>query len=161
MSLEYIKIRCVEVGDCWEWGSPLSTPERRANPEVRVGKYKGSARRYAYIQARGEIRPKWVVVPNCGNPNCINPEHQSQMSKKQCVQKAAKAGKLAGSKPKRTASVRSRAKLTMEQAREIRGRTEPGYVLAAEYGVDRSMIHRIRNGQNWRDHSNPFAWLAA
>jgi hypothetical protein len=161
MSLQYIKIRCVEIGDCWEWASPLSKPERRANPEVRVGKYKGSARRYAYTQARGEIRPGWVVSPTCGNPYCINPEHQAQMTKRQCIQKAAKDGRLGGTKPKRTASVRSRAKLSLEIAREIRARHEPGYVLAEVYGVDRSLIHRIKNGTCWRDESNPFARLAA
>jgi hypothetical protein len=161
MSLEYIKIRCVEMGECWEWASHLSTPERRANPEVRVGDYKGSARRYAYTQARGEIRPGWIVAPNCGNPDCINPAHQAQMSKGQRIRKAAKAGRLGGSKPKRTASVRSRAKLSLEIAREIRARPEPSKVLAPVYGVDKSVIKRIRNGTYWRDEANPFAGLFA
>lgn len=53
------------------------------------------------------------------------------------------------------------AKLTLEQAREIRASEDTGPVLAERYGVNRSLIGSIRRGVAWRDYSDPFAGLGA
>lgn len=50
----------------------------------------------------------------------------------------------------------------MDKATEIRLRTEPAHVLAPIYGVDKSLIVRVRAGKAWRDlSSSPFAGLGA
>ena len=41
----------------------------------------------------------------------------------------------------------------------IRASTETERVLAAEYGVNRSVIGGIRRGDRWKDYASPFAGL--
>ena len=52
-------------------------------------------------------------------------------------------------------------KLDIDKAREIRMSTESGPVLAARYGVNRSLISRIKRGTDWKDYANPYAALGA
>ena len=49
----------------------------------------------------------------------------------------------------------------MEKAQEIRASDKPCHVLALVYGVDKSMVSRVRRGEAWRDYSSPFAGLGA
>jgi hypothetical protein len=150
----------VEVGECWEWATPLSGHKRRKNPEMRVDGEQVSARRYAFEQARGPIYGGWVLAPmKCNNPYCLNPAHQVQMTRRQRIVKAAEQGTMSGLSVKRIMSVRARGKLTIEKAREIRASTEPTKTLAARYGVDKSLIGRVRSGHDWRELSSPFAGL--
>ena len=55
----------------------------------------------------------------------------------------------------------NQAKLTAEQAREIRESLESGPVLALRYGVNKSLINNIKRGEAWRVYASPFAGLGA
>jgi hypothetical protein len=92
----------------------------------------------------------------------------AQYTIQQVAQKAAKAG--AFSRPDRCAKIAAgcqkstNAKLTKEQAAEIRVSSESQRALAAKYGVNKSMIARIKNGTAWRAHASGasvFSWYAA
>lgn len=50
----------------------------------------------------------------------------------------------------RHGTLRPRAKLTIEQVREIRASPEPTRVLAERFGVGKSAIRRIRSGRTWQ-----------
>jgi hypothetical protein len=42
-------------------------------------------------------------------------------------------------------------KITREIARQIRHDERPNRILAAQYGVDKSLVSRIKTGKLWRD----------
>jgi hypothetical protein len=161
MSLEQIKERCVEIGDCWEWSSPDISLKRKRNPEMRVDGKVTAVRRYAYGLAKNPAKGRLVVTPSCGNPYCLNPDHQKAVTHQRAMQDASKRGSLKGITAKKLAACRANAKISEEIAREIRSSHEPGHVLGAKYGIHKSMVNRIKQGKNWRDTSNPFAGLFA
>ena len=109
--------------------------------------------------------PRQPVAPTCGERACVNPAHLVRSSIRQVAQRAAKAG--AFSTPLRAARIAAgkrashQAKLTADQARQIRESLESGPVLALRYGVDKSMINNIKRGQAWRVYGSPFAGLGA
>ena len=143
--------RCEECGDCLLWRGSYTA---NGHPQVRaLGKVQ-LVRRVVYQLKRGPIQPGRVIVLKCGERGCVNPEHMAQYTIQQVAQKAAKSGSF--SRPDRCAKIargwqRSvNAKLTQEQAAEIRGSSETQRALAAKYGVSKSMIARIKNGTAWR-----------
>lgn len=156
--IEFVQLRCVEVGECWEWATPV-TIEGKRFPSMRLDGKVTNARRYAYEQARGPIKPGMVLSQNCGNPYCINPAHHVQVTKRAALQRAGKQGRMSQVSPTRIASVRARGKLSMEIAQEMRNSDEHPLVLAERYGVHKSTVYYVRRGKLWRDHSSPFAGL--
>jgi len=160
---EALRARCDEDGDCWIWRADRATEHGRRYPQLRIDRRTLNARRHIYEAFKGPLTPKLRAVPNCGNPYCVNPDHCKPMTEQQKAKKYAKAGSYSGAKKaaKIAAYKRLTSKLSMEIAQEIIARPEPAYVLAKVYGVDKSMVSRIRRGEAWRDYSSPFVGLGA
>ena len=161
-TLESLKARTVEIGDCWEWQGPYTYNGK--NPIVRHNNKAVTARRLA-LQLSGEkMREKTQVLPTCDNHRCINPEHLRQYSSSDCM-------KIQGAKGLMSDQVRSAkiaatkraqmAKLTMEQVREIRQRTTTIVQAAKKYGVHPSKISLILCHQIWKEYSTPWDGLGA
>lgn len=160
MTLAIIRARCEEVGDCWIWqratcatGYPIMTIARRCHLVRRIA-----------VEASGRaLKPRQPVGSRCGDKLCVNPDHLFPSTTAAIARKAARAG--AFSAPTRGAKIaqarRGTMKLTQEQVREIRASTESGPALALRYGVNRSLVQRIRSGNAWRDYASPFAGLLA
>ena len=118
--------------DCWEW-----TGGRLPKGYGYIGTGgRGTARVYAhrlsYELTQGTIPDGLVVDHLCGNPWCVNPEHLKAVDVRTNVRR------------QRT------SKLTDSLAAEIRASAESNRQLAKRYGVDRSVISRVRSGQAWR-----------
>ncbi len=151
--------RSDEVGDCWIWSQAASSGG------YPIMKMRGCgcvlARRLAAQLAGHELAPRQPVETTCGEKLCVNPDHCKPSTIKAIGKKAGKAG--AWSTPQRSAKIaaakRAKGKLTVEQAAEIRASSESGPVLAARYGVDKSMVNNIKRGTAWKDYSSPFAGL--
>lgn len=158
-SLDMIRARCTECGDCWEWERAIS------NGRYPTLRYKGrviNARRAVFEMSGGKLQPKSFVVVTCGNARCLNPEHLKQVTQKAHLTKVAALGAMGG--PVRSAKIaaakRARhGKITLDDARHIRASDEPVKVLAERYDLSKDRIYRIRRGQAWREYSNPFAGL--
>lgn len=160
--LERIRARCVEEGECWIWqgatvsGHPIMKPKGRSCTTVRrlVAEAKGTPPEH-----------RQPVVPACGEPLCVNPEHIKLTTVRAVARAAAKRG--AYSNPLRHARIaktrRERhSKLTWEQVRAVRASEEPARVWAERLGVNKSLIHRIRRGDCWREFgANPWAGMGA
>jgi ribosome-binding protein aMBF1 (putative translation factor) len=101
----------------------------------------------------------------CGTELCVCPEHIIQRSQKGHAKVMAKsaATRRAAKATDQYIARRNRpdTKLDVDKAREIRESLESGPVLAARFGVSRSLVNKIKRGEYWRDHSNPFAGLMA
>lgn len=162
MTLEMLKMRCRECGDCWEWISAAKTEHARRYPQIQMNKKTLNVRRVIYATAK-ELRPSLSVVPHCGNPYCVNPDHCKAVTEQQKCKRAAERGSFSTTqRAKKIADARRKSfsKLNEDQAREIRCSLESGPVLAQRYGVHRSLVTRIKRGGAWKEYvGNPFAGL--
>lgn len=152
-----------EYGDCWLWTGATNA---QGYPIIKwPGCTCATVRRVVLALDARPAGPRQPVVPTCGERACVNPAHLVRSSIRQVAQRAAKAG--AFSTPLRAARIAAgkrasnQAKLTAEQARQIRESHESGPVLALRYGVDKSMINNIKRGEAWRVYASPFAGLGA
>jgi hypothetical protein len=157
-----------QVGDCWEWtgavghtGHPIINLRQPIDGLPRKGCT--LVRRFVYMLAGHTLIPRKPIDCRCNNKLCVNPAHLFQSSSAKVAQKAAQAGAWKGEARARkiSAKKRAKAKINFEIASEIRLSPESGPVLAARYGVDKSLVNNIKRGTIWRDYSTPFAGLGA
>lgn len=173
-SLKDIKARCIEVGECWEWQGAFSNSRSPAatiptqyphQPGVRARRV--GAHVLAWEAANMKSSGSMMVYRTCFNKTCCNPAHLRRGTSAQMSEFLAKNGKCKR-KPSAIASItrakrQTQAKLSMDQAREIRASTEGVVALADRYGVNKSLISRIKAGKAWRESvvtSSVFSWGA-
>jgi len=121
-------------------------------------------RRTVFLLDGGELKCRQPLQMVCEEKACINPAHMRATS-------WSAVGKTAAKKPgawkgitrrQRIADARrGKMKLTMDQAREIRNSDESGPVLALRYGIDKSMVNRIKVGKAWVELNNPYLALVS
>lgn len=132
---------------CWEWTGATNEKGYGIIGKGRRGEGNMKASRVSYLLHHGELPSDRAVCHTCDNPPCTNPNHlylgtllENNDDKKAKGRQAR--GAVVGS-----------AKLTAEQVAEIRRRYQPRivsqYALAREFGVSRSAIGFIVNGQRW------------
>ena len=167
VTAEYMRMRCRECADCLEWISTARSHHARKHPLIKFEGKVQLVRRVMYTLSGRTIQPGRVVLADCGNEYCVNPEHQVQLYESQKCQRAAAAG--AFSRPGRRAAIAAarrasgKLKLTIKAAREIRNSSETELVLAARYGISRTTVGHIKRGRLWKEYgaANPFAGLMA
>jgi hypothetical protein len=151
-----LKERTIEDGDCWEWQGYCAN----GTPSVfHAGKM--IAVRRLFTQLLGNTVREGYYVPKCGNGLCVNPDHTTYNDPKQHMKKA---NRKALKSPTRRLKIQihkraTNAKLTQEMADEIRCSEGPSRIIAEKYGVNKSVVCRIRAGKAWVNLSNPFAGL--
>lgn len=145
----------VEDGGCLIWTGRLSCTNG-------VPKLKDKSMRREYWQAtRGPVPKGKYLSVSCENKRCL--EHlilstKAEISARQNADTRIKAMKRASS----AKAARSRAKLSMEIAREIRASKASIYEEAKKWNVNPSLIARIRRHEAWREdiaQASPFAGL--
>lgn len=119
-------------------------------------------RRRMYEMTTGPLETRVPIATSCDEKLCINPDHLKKSTVSAVAAKAGARGAWSGKARSAKIAATKRAKsskITIHDAREIRLSVEPGPVLAARYGVNRSVINGIKAGTRWRDYSSPFAGL--
>jgi len=151
-----LKERTIEDGDCWEWQGYCAN----GTPSVfHAGKMIAVRRLFTELLG-GKLRDGYYVA-KCGNGLCVNPDHTTYNDPKQHMKKG---NRKALQSPTRRLKIQiykraTNAKLTQEMADEIRSSEGPSRVIAQKYGVNRSVVCRIRTGKAWVNLQNPFAGL--
>lgn len=144
-TLDDVRARCEEVGDCWEWQRAINS-ERV--PQVHCNGMPRPARRVAWEMVNGPV-PTGMVVTNrhsCKNFRCVNPAHSKAVAAKvvltanlQGANNAARKAKIAATKRKQmgvgadvVAAVRADASATKASD------------LAIDLGVSEATIYKLR-----------------
>jgi hypothetical protein len=89
------------------------------------------AHRVLYEEQKGPIPEGLTLDHLCRNRACVNPAHLEPVTNAENARRGANA------------------KLTAEQAAEIRQSVEPVRVLTGRFGVSRSTVYMIRQGKRW------------
>ena len=157
----YIYAPCKEDGDCWIWQKGRSGNGTPTLHPPGGGRQIG-ARRYLAAGLGLSIEDRFVTT-TCRNKLCMAPEHllvvtRSKLGKLNHAH-TGYASNIARCK-KISDTKRSRyAKLTLEQAIDIRQSSEILEVSAQRYSISKATAQRIRAGEAWKDYSSPFAGL--
>ena len=105
--------------------------------------------RAVYENKHGWIPKGMVVMHNCDNPSCINPEHLSlgyQSDNMKDMYNKGRGNNLAGSK-------HGMAKIQEADVVKIKQRLSDGDTcvsIAKDYGVSEGTIRNIKKGRNWK-----------
>jgi len=153
---EILSLKATEDGDCLIWNGRLS----KSCGHPKYGDM--VMRREVWKARKGPLKAGQLVTTTCGNPKCL--EHLAITNKSEVARRSNADPRVKASKRVSAAIVaRARAtKLSMEKAREIRLSDESDTALAKAYGVDHSMISKVRKNRAWvESFSSPFAGLMA
>jgi hypothetical protein len=129
---------------CWLW---IAGRFAQGYALIAVHRQAKKAHRIAWELFRGPIPPGMLVCHTCDIMHCVNPEHlflgTHLDNTRDMIAKGRHRFGMAGER-------NPRAKLTLDQVREIRSSSENQYVLAERYGVTQSNISIIQSGVNWK-----------
>jgi hypothetical protein len=135
--------RVDKSGDCWLWTGTVSGRYGM----VKYHKQKWKSHRLSWFLHNGEITDGLHVLHKCDIPLCVNPEHlflgTHQDNMRDMAIKGRRKNKAFGEK-------HGRAKLTEDQAKEIKTSSLGKRALAKIYGIGATTVQHIRNNQNWR-----------
>lgn len=136
------------TGDCWLWRGRIARGGYGHFDFEHRAQY---AHRLAYRFAIGGIADGLDILHSCDNPACVNPAHLragTHTENMHDMETRGRARKLRGND-------HPRAKLTANQAQDIRTRYGAGGVMlreiAADYGVHLSLISLIVRNKIWKD----------
>lgn len=153
--LKALELNTHEDGGCLIWHGRCSCS--RGHP-----KYGDLVMRREVWQMKNRpLKPGELVTVTCENKLCL--EHLALTTKSEAGKKANADPRIIAIKRKRSmlfARSSPTAKLSMEKARAIRASTENDHAEAKKYGVDHSLISKVRRNKAWVEaETNPFAGL--
>lgn len=157
-TLDTIRERTVEEGNCWLWlaGTSHGTPALRHDGKIM------QVRRYIFTHLLGRETHGRLVSMSCDNLTCVHPDHIVLQTRTQLQQRTAKRTKY-GLNPARKAKIakakQKQSPLTPERVREIRQMEGSMRSIARQTGIHFSVVRHICNGTSWREATNPFSGL--
>lgn len=104
------------------------------------------AHRVAWERAHGPIPVGLCVCHCCDNRACINPDHLFLGTQADNVADMIAKGRARPLKGMNN----GRAKLTEEQASQVRAATGKLHQIAARFGIGLSQVSEIKRGKGWR-----------
>ena len=131
--------------ECWNW---LAGHTVTGYAEFSRNNQMLRANRVSYELHHGRIPPGLDVCHTCDNRSCVNPAHLFLGTRSDNMKDAVKKGRARGLIP--SGESHPSARLTAQQAREIRNFTEDALVVAARYGITRIHVYQIRLGLKWK-----------
>jgi hypothetical protein len=160
-TLDSLKARTIEEGDCWLWQGYLQNNTPQVASYKNGGKRMVSVRKLIRELETGRQQPKGHYSNTCGECSCVNPDHtiwrSNHMHMRSMGRGRGSVTKAAKLREYRVST--GQVKLSESKAQEIRLSDDSGPVLAERYGVSRGLINRIKRGRAWRVLSSPFAGL--
>jgi hypothetical protein len=136
------KVKKGAPDDCWPW---IAAHDQRGYGKLG---WKGENKRATHVSLflLHGAWPTQDVLHSCDNPPCVNPAHLREGTHLENMREAIERGRFGEQQG------RNFAKLTGEQAAEIRRRSTDGDALSAlavEFNVSLQTVWRIREGLTW------------
>ncbi|HEX2915595.1 MAG TPA: HNH endonuclease [Chloroflexia bacterium] len=136
--------KVLKTDGCWLWQA-YKHPKGYGYVGVE-GNRNDKAHRVAYRLTYGDFDRKLHVLHKCDNPPCVRPDHLFLGTNLDNIKDRMAKGRMTGLKGEKN----PRAKLTMDQAREIRAiKGISQEKIAQRYHVTQSLISKIKLKQNW------------
>lgn len=152
-TLDDLKSRCEEVGDCWEWQRGFQCHGR--TPSVNYLGVRMAARRLSLMLHTGLSLDGLLVMQTCGNKSCVNPDHLKSMTKEKAMSKLAAKSSTKARNAKIAATRRKQSPVTPAIANDIRTSTDCAETLSKLHGVSKSTVYQIRRGSR---HATSNVW---
>ena len=161
-TLQTLLDHTTEEGDCLLWDGYM----QNGVPMVYHDGQLVQVRKLVLVLSGAKLSGKYRTC-SCGDSRCVALDHIVQRTAKTHFTMMGKQVGLASSNTARIAKITKyrrdvMAKITQEQANEIRLSEETGPVLGARYGITKSQVSNIKAGRSWAqklDFGNPFAGL--
>jgi hypothetical protein len=129
------------VSECWHWTGAIENGYGR----FKIGgRRRCSAHRVAYALAFGRCPANLVVRHACDNSVCVAPHHLVLGTDTENIQDRCARGRTP------MGEAHARAILTDEQVRAIREDGRIARVIAAEFGVHKSTVAKIKTRRIWK-----------
>lgn len=132
-----------ERDGCWIWDGPIT--ETGYGHACYRGR-KERAHRLAYMLFKGPIPDGIHVLHQCDVRNCVNPAHLRLGTHAENMADMMLKGRHVARNGERAGG----AKLKAQQVVAIRKDDRIGRLIAAQYGVSKSLIEAIRRRKVWR-----------
>jgi hypothetical protein len=136
------RVRLAESG-CWLWTGYRNSQGYGA---VNEGGRTRGAHIWSHELFKGPVPNGLMVLHACDNPSCCNPAHLRTGTAKENTADCISRGRF----KKSAGTFNSLAKLTDTDIVEIRNSTLSHRDLSLKYGIDRTNIHYICNGETWK-----------
>lgn len=137
---------------CIEWTACLNG---RGYGQFRPSKQRKNitAHRYSWILTNGPIPKGLCVCHVCDNRRCVNPDHLFLGTPAENSADMAEKGRGRGAK--RSGILNPRCKLGEDEVEAIRNSDASLRSISQAFGISKSQVHRIRNGESWTAYSLP------
>ena len=163
VTMDLIRAKCIEDGDCLVWQGGRSTRTNTGIPYMNSNGKSVPVRRWIAENVLNLQVDGKMASNICANPACVAPEHVAMKTRTK-LQKDTIARTLYHLNPVRNAKLakaaRERSPHSPEMVEKIRAAEGSHKAIARELGVSFSMVNSIKNGQSYRDYTNnPWAGL--
>lgn len=159
---DWIWSNCKEDGDCLLWQG--ACPEKHGASMRLPGTRKVVPVRRTLMEALGKSVKGYVATSTCENPRCMADEHCVIWTRKQLQKRNGQKLSVNVVFASKIARYRRNtfAVLTEDAVRDIRASGMSAKEGAQKYGVWKSTIQKVINGENRKEYGrNPFAGLGA
>ena len=126
---------------CWIWTGGAGS---HGYGHIYAGKHL-RVHRAAYEVFVGPIPKGQIVLHSCDNPLCFNPKHLSVGTSKMNSQDMVAKGRNRNM----TGVSNCNAKLSDHEVLAIRADTRTQVIIAEEYGIDQSLVSKIKTLKIW------------
>ena len=130
---------------CWEW---TGTKDYKGYGRIKVNGRALRAHRVAYELYRKPIPAGMSVLHACDNPACANPSHLFLGTPADNSADMVKKDRQAKGEANSSAKLTEADVIAIKKRLAAGGETQRS--VAADYGVDQSLISYIKTGRKWR-----------
>lgn len=138
--------KTIDSNGCWLW---TGGRDKDGYGNTYINNKQTRVHRLSYEEYHGFIKPGYVIMHQCDNPSCFNPDHLKQGTPKDNTQDMISKGRSGFGKNAKCGEEASSAKLSKEQVLQAFNSTESSKILAERFGVYPQAIDRIRSGVSW------------
>lgn len=147
---QYLRLRTVECGACWEWLQSYTTSGVPLLP--RIGGARGKTVRVKVATDILKLKvPKGYIASNiCENRRCVRPKHVRVVSKTEMLKRSRRNTNETLRRAKISATHRAKSEVLSEElAAEIRISSEKLEKLAKRHRISIALVSKIKRGDVW------------